>query len=203
MKIQAVQAPGTAHRWWKKLAWFCFGNLLLALLVLLGGMLYIRHRLSSLPIVDAQYLETYEPSKILDKDGSVIWQPADRRACRLSYEEIPEFYRTALIAVEDQEYWDSPGISVRGVANMVYGVLRSKVDKSFVPRGGSTIEQQLIKNKFYNGGDGYDVTTRKIQELFLAMQLDENFTKEEIFTFYVNDLEYAEGSTGAGAAMRT
>ena len=61
----------------------------------------------------------------------------------------------------------------------------------------------MIKNKFFDGGKGHEVTTRKIQELFLAMQLNENFTKEEILTFYVNDLEYAEGSTGLGAIMRT
>ena len=87
---------------------------------------------------------------------------------------------------------------------MVYGVLKNKfVDETYKPRGGSTIEQQLIKNKFFNGGLNYEVTTRKIQELFLAVQMDKNFTKEEIFTFYVNGLEYAEGSTGLGTIMKT
>lgn len=190
-------------RWRRRLLWFFAFDFFAIILIVLGGMLYIRHRLDSLPVVDAQYLETYSPSKIVDKNGDVIWQPTDHRAVRLSFSEIPEFYKTALVAVEDADFWESPGISVKGVANMVYGVIRSKLDKSYTARGGSTIEQQLIKNKFYNGGRGHDVTTRKIQELFLAMQLDENFTKEEILTFYVNHLEYAEGSTGLGAIMMT
>lgn len=190
-------------RWLRRLFWFFFLNILLLLIVLLLGMAYIRHRLNSLPVMDAQYLSSYETSKILDKNGDVIWEPTDHRSVRLMYDEIPDFYKTAIVAVEDAEYWNSFGISIKGTINMVYGVIRSKVDKDFIPRGGSTIEQQLIKNKFYNGGEGHDVTTRKIQELFLAIQLDENFTKEEILAFYVNDLEFAEGSLGLGAIMKT
>ena len=191
------------HRWRKRILIVLLVNFLVAALALLAGMLYIRHRLNSLPAVDAQYLETYEPSKILDRNGDVIWQPTDQRTVRLTYEEIPEFYETAIVAVEDEDFWESPGVSVKGIANMVYSVLRSKIDSDYTPRGGSTIDQQLIKNKYFDGGKGYEVTTRKIQELFLAMQLNENFTKEEILTFYVNDLEYAEGSTGLGAIMKT
>lgn len=191
------------HRWRKRILIFLLVNFMVIVLALLAGMLYIRQRLNSLPAVDAQYLETYEPSRILDRNGDVIWQPADQRTVRLTYEQIPEFYETAIVAVEDADFWESPGVSVKGIGNMVYSVLRSKVDEGYTARGGSTIDQQLIKNKFFDGGKGHEVTTRKIQELFLAMQLNENFTKEEILTFYVNDLEYAEGSTGLGAIMRT
>lgn len=191
------------HRWRKRILVFLLVNFMVAILALLAGMLYIRQRLNSLPAVDAQYLETYEPSRILDRNGDVIWQPTDQRTVRLTYEQIPEFYETAIVAVEDADFWESPGVSVKGIGNMVYSVLRSKVDEDYTARGGSTIDQQLIKNKFFDGGKGHEVTTRKIQELFLAMQLNENFTKEEILTFYVNDLEYAEGSTGLGAIMRT
>lgn len=191
------------HHWRKRILIFLLVNFMVIVLALLAGMLYIRQRLNSLPAVDAQYLETYEPSRILDKNGDVIWQPADQRTVRLTYEQIPEFYETAIVAIEDADFWESPGVSVKGIGNMVYSVLRSKVDGEYTARGGSTIDQQLIKNKFFDGGKGHEVTTRKIQELFLAMQLNENFTKEEILTFYVNDLEYAEGSTGLGAIMRT
>ena len=201
MKTEAK--PKKPHKHLKRFLVFLLVNFLIISLALLAGMLFIRHRLNSLPAVDAQYLETYEPSKILDKDGNVIWQPTDQRTVRLAYEQIPEFYQTAIVAIEDEDFWESPGVSVKGIANMVYSVIRSKVDEDYNARGGSTIDQQLIKNKYFNGGKGYEVTTRKIQELFLAMQLNENFTKEEILTFYVNDLEYAEGSTGLGAIMRT
>ena len=93
------------HRWRKRILIVLLVNFLVAALALLAGMLYIRHRLNSLPAVDAQYLETYEPSKILDRNGDVIWQPTDQRTVRLTYEEIPEFYETAIVAVEDEDFW--------------------------------------------------------------------------------------------------
>lgn len=191
------------HRILKKFGLFLAINLLLLIFVLFGAMLFIRKKLETLPIIDTQYLTTYGTSKILDENGTVIWQPFDKLVLPLSYDEIPEFYKTALLEIEDREFFESPGISIRGMTNMVYSVLRSKIDKSYIPRGGSTIEQQLIKNKFYDGGAATDTKTRKIQELFLALQLDENFSKEEILTFYVNDLEFANRAFGIGAAMQS
>lgn len=167
------------------------------------AFMFIRQRLNNMAVIDAQYLQTYETSKILDKNGDIIWEPTDHRVKLLEYDEIPDLYSKALIAVEDAEYWSSPGVSYTGIANMVYTTIRSKFDNTVKARGGSTIEQQLIKNVYYNGGLGYETTTRKIQEIFLALQLDRNFTKEEILTFYVNHLEYAEGATGLGQIMKT
>lgn len=167
------------------------------------AFMFIRQRLNNMAVIDAQYLQTYETSKILDKNGDIIWEPADHRVKLLEYDEIPKLYSDALIAIEDAEYWSSPGVSYTGIANMIYTTIRSKFDDTVKARGGSTIEQQLIKNVYYNGGLGYETTTRKIQEIFLALQLDRNFTKEEILTFYVNHLEYAEGATGLGQIMKT
>lgn len=168
------------------------------------AFMFIRQRLDNMAVIDAQFLKTYETSKILDCNGDVIWEPADRRVMVLEFEEIPKVYLDALIAVEDAGYWDSPGISYTGIGNMVYTTLMHKyVDPAVKPRGGSTLEQQLIKNVYYNGGEGYETTTRKIQEIFLALQLDRNFTKEEIIAFYVNGLEFAEGANGIGQAMKT
>lgn len=178
-------------------------NLFLVIMAVFAAFMFIRQRLNNMVPIDAQYLQTYETSKILDKYGSVIWEPSDHRVTLLEYDEIPKLYLDALIAVEDADYWSSPGVSYKGIANMVYTTIRSKFDDTIKPRGGSTIEQQLIKNIYYNGGLGYETTTRKIQEIFLALQIDRNFTKEEIITFYVNHLEYAEGATGMGQIMKT
>ncbi len=182
---------------------FCGLNIFIMIIAVFIGFMFIRKRLDSLAVIDAQYLQTYETSKILDKHGNVIWKPADHRVTILEYEEIPKLYVDALTAVEDAEYWSSPGVSYKGMANMVYTTIRHKFDSSVKPRGGSTLEQQLIKNVYYNGGLGYETTERKIQEIFLALQLDRNFTKEEILAFYVNHLEYTEGATGLGQIMKT
>ena len=70
-------------------------------------------------------------------------------------------------------------------------------------RGLSGLNQQLIKNVYFNGGIGVDVTTRKFQELFLAKQLENNYNKKEIMALYFNNIEYAEGDKGLAAIMMT
>lgn len=191
------------NKWLKRFLIVLLTSVTLLSVTLFVGVIYIEKRLDNMPIVSSQYLQTYETSKITDKHGNVIWQPIDRRIQTMTYEEIPPLYRDSLLAVEDREFWTNDGFSVKGIANMVFGVLRSKVDKTYTPRGGSTIDQQLIKNRFYDGGSGHEVTRRKIQEIFLARQLNENFSKEDILTFYVNDLEYAEGAFGVKTIMKT
>lgn len=172
-------------------------------LALLSLTLLVNHELEDIPVVDAQFLKTYPTSEIVDKDGVAIWKPTDVRAEIISYEEIPEVYKDILISVEDEEFWESKGISPKGIFNMVTSTIVNKIDSSYKARGGSTIDQQLIKNKYFNGGQGINVVTRKIQEIFLSLQLNENFTKEEVLTFYVNDLEFAERATGIKTIMKT
>ena len=198
-----VRVKRKKHRFRRFFLKFCLFNIFLMSMAVFLSFMFIRKRLDNMAVMDAQYLRTYETSKILDRYGNVIWEPTDRRVMLLEYGEIPGLYVDALLSVEDAGYWTSPGVSYKGIANMVYTTIMSRFDETVTPRGGSTIEQQLIKNVYYNGGLGYEKTTRKIQEIFLALQLDRNFTKEEILTFYVNHLEYAEGATGLGQAMKT
>lgn len=193
----------TKPKWLRRIGIIALLCVTLLVVTLFAGTVFISRRLDNMPIIDSQYLQTYSTSKIVDTNGDVIWQPIDRRVETMTFEEIPELYRDGIIAVEDRDFWTNDGFSIKGVGNMVFGVIRSKIDSSYRARGGSTIDQQLIKNKFYDGGRGHEITTRKIQELFLSKQLNDNFSKEDILTFYVNDLEYAEGAIGAKAIMRT
>lgn len=171
--------------------------------LILVSSVYIYMNLRTLPKVDSQYLQTYEPTKIVDKNNNTIWEPTDKHVDVLNYNEIPSLYKDALIAVEDKDYWTNNGYSMTGVANMILTTVASKLTSKVDARGGSTIEQQLIKNIYFNGGYGIKTTTRKVQELYLARQINHNFSKKEILSYYVNHLSFAEGDTGIGAAMKT
>ena len=171
--------------------------------VILVSSVYIYMNLRTLPKVDSQYLQTYEPTKIVDKDNNVIWEPTDKHVDVLEYDEIPSLYKDALIAVEDKDYWTNKGYSIKGIFNMAFTTIASKFTSKIEARGGSTIEQQLIKNIYFNGGFGIKTTTRKIQEIYLARQINHNFSKKEILSYYVNHLSFAEGDTGIGAVMKT
>lgn len=187
-------------KWWQK-SLLTLVTIICAVLAGLAGFVSIK--LQTLPHIDAQYLKVPTVSQITDKDGTVIWKPTNKRVESMTFEEIPEIYKQGLVAVEDRTFWTSNGFSWKGVLNMIVSTVRSKIDKNYEARGGSTLEQQLIKNVYFNGGQGIDTVTRKIQELFLARQITENFSKEELFTYYVNRLEYAEGDTGLKAIMKT
>lgn len=171
--------------------------------ITVAGTLYIYMNLRSLPKVGAQYLQTYDTTKILDDKGQVIWQPTDKHVGIMKSNKLPSLYEKSLISVEDSNYWNNHGYSMKGIANMLLSVIHSKVDPNYVARGGSTIEQQLIKNVYFNGGNGIKTTTRKIQEIYLARQLDSNFSKKQILTYYVNNLSFAEGDNGISAVMMT
>lgn len=177
-------------KWKSVFKWTFVVGCLCGLLVFAAGLFYIDHTLKTLPPIDAVYLNTYGTTQITDKDGTVIYEDTSRLVKSATYDELPELYTKGLIAVEDNKFWESKGYSITGMANGLLG-----------RRGGSTIEQQLIKNTYYNGGVGYKTITRKIHEVFLAKQMDENLSKKEILTYYINKLELGENTVGAKAAM--
>ena len=168
---------------------------------LLVSTLVVYLELQKLPKVDSYRLNTFGTSQITDKNGQVIWKETSKISKPLTYDEIPELYRDALIATEDKDFWTNHGFSTKALLGVFVGKARSLVDKGYVARGGSTLEQQLIKNTYYERGELTSTFTRKIGEWFLSKQLDENFSKEEVLSFYVNKLEFAESAIGVSAAM--
>lgn len=198
--MAAIKNKQRAYKWIKRLGLVAILGIA-SVFVLVSVYVYLNLR--TLPKVNVQQLTTHETTRILDSEGKAIWQPTDKRIGVMEYDQIPELYRDGLIAVEDNDYWTNKGYSNKGIANMVFSVIYSKINPNATARGGSTLEQQLIKNVYFNGGQGIKTTTRKIQELYLARQINTNFNKKEIFALYVNHLSYAEGDTGVSAIMKT
>lgn len=174
-----------------------------------GSALYINSKLNHLPKVNAQQLKVYDTSEIQDKDGNVIWKDSSQRIKAIDYNNIPTLIQKGVVAVEDNSFWTAKGFKWWNVIRMFTGALYEKVQSKlpFLPyheaRGLSGLNQQLIKNVYFNGGIGVDVTTRKFQELFLAKQLENNYNKKEIMALYFNNIEYAEGDKGLAAIMMT
>ena len=191
MKIQKAKI--------KRIIGYSIAGAIASALLVFTTIVYLE--LQKLPKVDSYRLNTFGTSQITDKNGQVIWKETSKISKPLTYDEIPELYRDALIATEDKDFWTNHGFSTKALLGVFVGKARSLVDKGYVARGGSTLEQQLIKNTFYDRGELTSTFTRKIGEWFLSKQLDENFSKEEILSFYVNKLEFAESAIGVSAAM--
>src|SRR3990170_3920924 len=130
-------------------------------------------------------------------DGTLITRlhaGEDRVAVRQS--RIPDVVRNAVIAIEDQRFYDHAGLDLRAVLRAAY----VDVTTGEIVEGGSTITQQLVK-KVYVGEE--DTIARKLKEAYLAWQLEHRLTKSQILTKYLNTVYFGNGAYGIMAASRT
>ncbi len=104
----------------------------------------------------------------------------------MSFNELPQIYIDAVIAVEDHRYYEHGAIDPIGIARAFYTNIR---DGEF-DEGGSTITQQVAKNVIFNQEQ---TISRKLGEIFAAYDLEKNFSKEEIFAIYVNSSYFGDG----------
>ncbi len=136
-----------------------------------------------------------ESSTIYGSNGEVMAKL--REGADLSYipyKDIPEHARNAFIAVEDRTFWDNPGIDVKGIIRVALNAVVSGGEEL---HGASTITQQLARNEFLT----HEVSLeRKGKEIFLALELTEKYTKEEILEFYINNICFANGIYGMEGA---
>jgi membrane peptidoglycan carboxypeptidase len=109
---------------------------------------------------------------------------------------IPDVVRNAVVAIEDQRFYDHRGIDLRALLRAAY----IDAARGEIVQGGSTITQQLVKNVYVGGEESI---TRKVQEAYLAWQLEQKLTKEQILTRYLNTVYFGNGAYGIQAASQT
>lgn len=102
------------------------------------------------------------------------------------YEQLPQDYINAVIAVEDRRYFTHNGIDLISITRAIY----TDIKEMQLVEGGSTITQQLAKNTYFTQKKEI---TRKIAEIFMAFDYENNLTKEEIFELYVNTMYFGDG----------
>ena len=143
-------------------------------------------------------LDDYAPgtiTRVLGKDGALVGEFATERRVLVTYDQIPQVLRNAIVASEDAAFFTNSGIDVKAIAALgvrrVLGMQR---------RGGaSTITQQLARKLFLTDEVTLD---RKIREWLLAIQIDKRYTKAEILTMYCNRMYWGHGAYGVEAASR-
>jgi penicillin-binding protein 1A len=142
-----------------------------------------------------------QSSKIYDSDRNLITTlHEEQNRTIVGLEQVPKHVQEAVIAIEDQRFYEHDGVDVRAVfravvANAASGEIRE---------GGSTITQQYVKNIIIAPGETAPKTfERKINEAALARQLEQKLTKEEILERYLNTVYFGEGAYGIEAAAKT
>ena len=136
-------------------------------------------------------------SHIYDINGNEIANiHADENREPVKIAQVPKNLQNAFVAVEDNRFYEHMGIDPRGILRAVWANLRGRT----VTEGGSTITQQLAKNAYLTQDRTFK---RKIQEVFLALQLERQYTKQEILELYLNQIYFGQGAYGVQAAAQT
>jgi membrane peptidoglycan carboxypeptidase len=132
--------------------------------------------------------------KIYDSKGVLIDQlTGNGIQTSITFDQITPIMVNATVATEDKDFWSNQGIDVVGIIR----ALLTNLDSGRVVEGGSTITQQLIKNLIV----GNDPTiVRKLEELVLAPQVNNDYTKKDILTMYLNSIYYGNQAYGIDAA---
>jgi membrane peptidoglycan carboxypeptidase len=132
--------------------------------------------------------------KIYDSKGVLIDQLADNGIhTSVTFDQVAPIMANATVATEDKNFWTNEGVDVVGIVR----ALLANLDSGRVVEGGSTITQQLIKNLIV----GNDPTiVRKLEEIILAPQVNNDYTKQDILTMYLNSIYYGNQAYGIDAA---
>lgn len=110
--------------------------------------------------------------------------------------DIPKDTQEAVISVEDKEFYEHPGFSVRGIGRAIVENFKDEA----LSQGGSTITQQLVKNALLTPDRNF---LRKYQEIVLALEIDRRFSKDDILEMYLNTVYFGEGAYGIEDAAQT
>jgi penicillin-binding protein 1A len=139
-------------------------------------------------------VELQEPMYVYARDGRLMALFGETRRYPVNIEDVPERLKQAFLAAEDARFYKHHGVDYKGVARAVW-LLATTNDKR-VP-GGSTITQQVARQFFLSQEYSYK---RKIAEMMLAMRIENELSKDEIFELYLNKSFFGHRSYGVGAA---
>jgi penicillin-binding protein 1A len=161
---------------WKKVFLSIF---IIGIIGAIAGGITVAMIVKDTPELDEALLKDPVSSKILDKDGNVIDEVGAVKRDYVVYDDIPKLMEEAVLATEDVRFYKHNGIDLIRLV----GAVIANFTNGFGSEGASTITQQVVKNSFLSTEK---TLTRKIQEAWLAYQLEQKYTKEKIFEIYVN-----------------
>jgi len=148
------------------------------------------------PTIQASDLEGATETKILDKDGELIYSLGGEKRDLITSEQVPQLLKDAITSIEDKRFYSHMGIDPIRIA----GSFLRNAKAGQITQGGSTITQQLVKLAVFSTKKEDQTYKRKIQEIMLALQLERNYSKEQILTYYLNKVYMANNVYGFGTA---
>lgn len=189
--MKKIRKEKKNHKWLKRIM---ITFVILLGLGLAGGSYIFYSVIKETPNLTVKQLKTMNATKIYDKSGNLLFSTGYNSRDYVPYNDIPNLYKDALISTEDRTFWTNPGVNFKST---LYAILGELSGGRLTQRGGSTITQQLIKLSLYSTSNKDRTIKRKIQEIWLALQITHTFSKKQILTYYVNKIY--EGNDVYGA----
>src|SRR5699024_11062998 len=188
------KANGPKKVWWKKLL---LGFGIAFALVVVGGGIAVGAMILDAPKLTADDLRMPQSTRIYDEDGNqvdTLFHEENR--INVSIDEVPDVMKAAIISIEDKRFYDHHGIDWR----RLFGAALSNIKNGWGSEGGSTITQQVIKRTILTPEK---TLKRKVQEAWLALKLERNYSKDEILELYLNNVYFGHGAYGIKTASVT
>ena len=173
----------------------CFLTLFITA-VMLGGGIFLYY-VSKAPALSESKLVATTSSKIYDNKNELIADLGSERRVNAQANEIPTDLVKAIVSIEDHRFFDHRGVDT---IRIIGAFLRNLQNNSL--QGGSTLTQQLIKLTYFSTSTSDQTISRKAQEAWLAVQLEQKTTKQEILTYYVNKVYMSNGNYGMQTAAQ-
>lgn len=166
--------------------------------VMLGGGLFLYY-VSKAPELSESKLVATTSSKIYDSNDELIADLGSERRVNAQANEIPTDLVNAIVSIEDHRFFNHRGIDTIRILGATLRNLRGGGGL----QGASTLTQQLIKLTYFSTSTSDQTLSRKAQEAWLAVQLEQKATKQEILTYYINKVYMSNGNYGMQTAAQS
>lgn len=174
---------------WKKFLYICLTLGIVMILFGVGAFFWI---IKDAPKFDETLLKDPLSSKVYASDGNLIAEVGREKRDEININQIPDVLKNAVLATEDARFYQHHGIDVKRTLVAIWTNITSGTSQ-----GGSTITQQVVKNSFLSIEK---TPTRKVQEWYLAIQLERRFSKDQILEMYFNKNLYGNDVYGVAKA---
>lgn len=161
-----------------------------------GGLLFAFYA-SGAPELSEQQLNATSSSLVYDNQDNLIADLGAEKRERVTADSIPINLVNAVVAIEDHRFFQHRGIDIYRIMGSAWHNLTSSTTQ-----GGSTLDQQLIKLAYFSTDASDQTLKRKAQEAWMALQMERQYTKEEILTFYINKVFMGNGNYGMLTAAK-
>ncbi len=176
---------------------FVFNLLLIVLIICIISVAIIAwYVVPGLPDIDTlKDVKMQVPLRVYSSQGALISEFGEKRRAPVAIDQVPDKLIKAFIAAEDDRFYSHPGVDWQAMIRAVYSLIKTRTKK----QGASTITMQVARNFFLSREKTY---ARKLNEVFLALKIERELSKQEILELYLNKIYFGQRAYGISAAAQ-